>query len=72
MTSRIYVSMRTLRRRGLALVVIASNLGDLAEAQLFRDSDAPRCYHTILAVSLLYSRSILVTIVIMNVYGQSN
>lgn len=60
------------RSIGLAMVVIGSNLGGLAGQQLFRSSDAPKYSQAFLAILLLYSASIPITLGIIWVYWRDN
>ncbi|KAF7556160.1 hypothetical protein G7Z17_g1638 [Cylindrodendrum hubeiense] len=60
------------RSIGLAMVVIGSNLGGIAGQQLFRTSDAPRYNRAFLAILLLYTASIPITMLIMWVYWRDN
>lgn len=60
------------RSIGLAMVVIGSNLGGIAGGQLFRDDDAPRYTKGFLAIILLYSSAIPITLLIMWVYWRGN
>jgi len=62
----------TNRSIGLAMAVMGSNLGGLAGQQLFRSSDAPQYNRAFLAILLLYSASIPLTLLLMWVYWRGN
>lgn len=60
------------RSLGLAMVVIGSNLGAIAGQQLFRSSDGPRYTRAFLAILLLYTASIPITVLLMWIYWRGN
>ncbi|KAM0332527.1 hypothetical protein ACHAQA_002810 [Verticillium albo-atrum] len=60
------------RSIGLAMAVMGSNMGGLADNQLFREDDAPKYTRAFLAILLLYAATMPITLAIMGVYWRAN